>query len=57
MILTLAFSENLLFRVSNNIPEWFNQVVCGLMLSDANIRMHGKHATMSIQQTHKELTE
>lgn len=44
-------------RVSNNIPEWFNQVVCGLMLSDANIRMHGKQATMSIQQTHKELTE
>lgn len=44
-------------RVSNNIPEWFKQVVCGLMLSDASIRMNGKHATMSIQQTHKELTE
>jgi len=26
------------------------------MLSDANIRMNGKNALMSIQQTHQELT-
>jgi hypothetical protein len=44
-------------RVSNNVPDWFKQVVCGLMLSDASIRMNGSQATMSIQQTHKELTE
>jgi len=36
------------FRVLNNILKWFNQVVCGLILSNANIRIHGKHATMSI---------
>ena len=44
-------------RVSNNIPNWFNQVVCGLMLSDATIRMHGSQALMGIQQTHQELTQ
>nr|YP_010146953.1 hypothetical protein K4014_mgp14 [Cyclocybe aegerita]QQP21461.1 hypothetical protein [Cyclocybe aegerita] len=44
-------------RVSNNVPDWFKQVVCGLMLSDASIRMNGSQATMSVQQTHKELTE
>lgn len=27
--------------VSKNIPDWFNQVVCGLMLSDATMRMNG----------------
>nr|YP_010721244.1 LAGLIDADG homing endonuclease [Cyathus striatus]WDS46395.1 LAGLIDADG homing endonuclease [Cyathus striatus]WDS46430.1 LAGLIDADG homing endonuclease [Cyathus striatus] len=44
-------------RVSNNIPDWFKQVVCGLMLSDATIRMNGSQALMSIQQTHQELTQ
>jgi LAGLIDADG DNA endonuclease family protein len=44
-------------NVSNNIPDWFNQVVCGLMLSDATIRMNGKNALMGIQQTHEELTK
>jgi hypothetical protein len=44
-------------RVSNNIPEWFKQVVCGLMLSDASIRLNGSPALMGIQETHKELTQ
>lgn len=43
-------------RVSNSIPDWFNQVVCGIMLSDGSIRMNGKQALLSIQQTHQELT-
>nr|YP_010130233.1 LAGLIDADG endonuclease [Clavaria fumosa]QPZ51134.1 LAGLIDADG endonuclease [Clavaria fumosa] len=44
-------------NVSNSIPEWFNQIVCGLMLSDATLRMNGKNALMGIQQTHQELTQ
>lgn len=42
--------------VSKNIPLYLKQIICGLMLSDANIRMNGKNALMSIQQTHSELT-
>ena len=44
-------------RVSNSIPDWFKQVVCGIMLSDGSIRMNGKQALLSIQQTHQELTQ
>jgi hypothetical protein len=44
-------------RVSNNIPDWFKQVICGIMLSDGSIRMNGNQALLSIQQTHQELTE
>jgi hypothetical protein len=44
-------------RVSNSLPDWFKQVVCGIMLSDGSIRMNGKHALISIQQTHQELTQ
>ena len=44
-------------RVSNSIPDWFKQVVCGIILSDGSIRMHGKQALLSIQQTHQELTQ
>lgn len=44
-------------RVSNSIPDWFKQVVCGIMLSDGSIRMNGKQALLSIQQTHPELTQ
>nr|YP_010846165.1 LAGLIDADG homing endonuclease [Cyathus stercoreus]WEV87352.1 LAGLIDADG homing endonuclease [Cyathus stercoreus] len=44
-------------RVSNQIPDWFKEVVCGLILSDASIRMNGRQALMSIQQTHQELTQ
>jgi len=36
------------FRVSNNIPKYFNEVVCSLILLNANIRMHSKHVTISI---------
>jgi hypothetical protein len=43
-------------NVSKNIPLNFKEIICGLMLSDANIRMNGKNALMSIQQTHQELT-
>ena len=38
-------------NVYKNVPDWFNQVVCGLMLSDATFRMNGKNALMGIQQT------
>lgn len=44
-------------KVSNNIPDWFKQVVCGIMLSDGSIRMNGKLALLGIQQTHQELTQ
>ena len=44
-------------RVSNNTPDWFKEIVCGIMLSDGSIRMNGNQALMSIQQTHQELTE
>jgi hypothetical protein len=44
------------FRVSNNIPNWFKEILCGIMLSDGSIRMIGSQALMSIQQNHKELT-
>lgn len=44
-------------RVSNKIPDWFKEVVCGLILSDASIRINGRQALMSIQQTHQELTQ
>ena len=44
-------------KVSNNIPSWFNEILCGIMLSDGTIRMNGNYALLSIQQTHKELTE
>lgn len=44
-------------RVSKNIPDWFKQVLCGILLSDGSIRMNGTQALLSIQQTHQELTE
>jgi len=44
-------------KVSNNIPDWFHEVICGLMLSDATMRFQGNFALMGIQQTHQELTE
>ena len=44
-------------QISNNVPDWFKQVVCGIMLSDGSIRMNGKLALLSIQQTHQELTQ
>jgi hypothetical protein len=44
-------------RVSNNIPDWFKEITCGIMLSDGSIRMNGSQALLSIQQTHQELTQ
>jgi len=44
-------------KISNNIPDWFNQVICGIMLSDGTLRMNGKNALMGIQQTHEDLTK
>ena len=44
-------------EVSKNVPEWLDQVVCGLLLSDATLRFNGKHVLMGIQQTHEELTK
>jgi hypothetical protein len=44
-------------RVSNSIPDWFKQIVCGIMLSDGSIRMNGKEALLSIQQTQPEITQ
>ena len=44
-------------RVSESIPNWFKQVICGIMLSDGSIRMNGTQALLSIQQTHQELTQ
>ena len=40
-----------------NIPGWFDEVVCGLMLGDGTIRKNGKFALLGIQQTHEELVE
>lgn len=44
-------------RVSNNITDWFKQVICGILLSYGSIIMNGTQALLSIQQTHQELTE
>jgi hypothetical protein len=43
-------------RYSNAIPSYFNEVICGLMLGDGNIRLNGREALLSVQQTHSELT-
>lgn len=43
--------------VSNKVPDWFKEVVCGIMLSDGTLRINGKNALMGIQQTHEELTK
>jgi hypothetical protein len=45
------------FFYSNQIPSWLNEVMCGMMLSDGNLRMNGNNALFSVQQTHQELTE
>lgn len=45
------------FKVSAAIPDWFNEVICGVMLSNGTIRTHGKYALLNIQQTHEELTQ
>jgi hypothetical protein len=35
-------------KISKNIPDWFNQVICGIMLSDGTLHMNGKNALMGI---------
>jgi hypothetical protein len=42
-------------RHSNNVPSWFDEIMCGLMLGDGNLRLNGKDALLSIQRTHSEL--
>jgi hypothetical protein len=38
-------------RYSNALPSWFDEVMCGLILKDGNIRLNGRDALLSIQQT------
>lgn len=44
-------------KYSNEVPSWFDEIMCGLMLGDGNIRMNGCHAPygLSVQQIHPEL--
>lgn len=42
-------------KYSNDVPSWFEEIMCGLMLGDGNIRMNGHHALLSVQQIHPEL--
>lgn len=42
---------------SNLVPIWFDEIICGLILGDGNIRINGIHALLSIQQTHSEIVE
>lgn len=44
-------------KFSKAVPSWFTEIMTGVMLGDGNLRMHGIHALLSIQQTHKEITE
>ncbi|RYE27649.1 MAG: hypothetical protein EOP45_00420 [Sphingobacteriaceae bacterium] len=44
-------------NASKAVPTWFTEIMCGVMLGDGYLRMHGIHALLSIQQTHKEITE
>lgn len=42
-------------RYSNEVPYWFDEIMCGLMLGDGHIRLNGHYALLSVQQTHPEL--
>lgn len=44
-------------KYSNQVPSWFDEIMCGLILGDGSIRMQGLHALLSVQQTHEELTQ
>jgi hypothetical protein len=33
------------FKISNNLPDWFNQVICGIMLSDGTLHYTTLHYT------------
>lgn len=43
-------------EVSANIPLNFKEIIIGILLSDASLRMNGLMALLSVQQTHAELT-
>jgi hypothetical protein len=42
--------------ISNNIPNYFKEIITGMLLSDGTLRMNGNMALLGIQQTHFELT-
>jgi hypothetical protein len=43
-------------EVSANIPLNFKEIMIGMLLSDASLRMNGSMVLLSVQQTHAELT-
>jgi hypothetical protein len=58
--ISLAFSIPLLLlraylspadkeRYSNAVPKDFDEIMCGVMLGDGNLQMHGSNALLSIQ--------
>jgi LAGLIDADG DNA endonuclease family len=54
---TRAFMSNAdKLLISNNIPLYFKEIITGMLLSDATLRMNGNMALLGIQQTHFELT-
>lgn len=36
------------------VPSWFDEVICGHLLGDGSLRMNGKMALLSVQQTHED---
>ncbi len=44
-------------KYSAAVPTWFDEIMCGLMLGDGNLRMNGKHALLSVQQIHEDLVK
>jgi hypothetical protein len=44
-------------KYSNAVPQSFDEIMCGVMLGDGSIRMHGSNALLSIQQTHREIVD
>ena len=44
-------------QYSKIVPTWFDEIICGLILGDGNIRVHGNQALLSVQQTHEQLVE
>jgi len=44
-------------KFSNAVPQNFDEIMCGVMLGDGNLRMHGSNALLSIQQTHREIAD
>ena len=42
-------------KYSNAVPSWFDEIICGLILGDGNLRVNGNHAQLSVQQVHPEI--